>query len=168
MKLSVPARQKARRRHNLNLEIGSDFYPETDSDGDGLNAKSLDSISGEIVMTLIVRADLKMSKGKVAAQCLHATLCLYGKMANPIGAAYNPDMIKRWNQHLGQAKVILQVPDQEAMDIMFAQAMSMGINAYIVHDAGKTQIAAGSATVLGLGPAPKLDINQITLQLRLY
>ena len=33
---------------------------------------------------------------------------------------------------------------------------------YIVHDAGRTQIAAGSQTVLAIGPAPKSEIDQIT------
>ena len=62
----------------------------------------------------------------------------------------------------------LQVPNQEEMDLLFAKAMSLGVNAYIVHDAGRTQIAAGSATVLGLGPAPKLVMDQITGELKLY
>jgi hypothetical protein len=33
-----------------------------------------------------------------------------------------------------------------------AQACAAGINAHIVHDAGRTQVAAGSATVLAIGP----------------
>ena len=46
--------------------------------------------------------------------------------------------------------------------------MSIGVNAAIIHDAGRTQIAAGSATVLGLGPAPKAVLDQITGDLKLY
>ena len=52
--------------------------------------------------------------------------------------------------------------------MLFAQAMSIGVNAAIIHDAGRTQIAAGSATVLGLGPAPKAVLDQITGDLKLY
>lgn len=119
-------------------------------------------------MTLIVRQDLKMGKGKAAAQCSHATLALYKKITNPQSAAYNPEMVERWEYGNGQAKITLQVPNQEEMDLLFAQAVSLGINAYVVHDAGRTQIAAGSATVLGLGPAPKQVIDQITNELKLY
>ena len=119
-------------------------------------------------MTLVVRQDLKMGKGKAAAQCLHATLALYKKMTNTYSEAYNPEMINRWEYYSGQAKITLQVPNQEEMDMLFAQAISLGVNAYIVHDAGRTQIESGSATVLGLGPAPKLAMDQITKDLKLY
>jgi peptidyl-tRNA hydrolase len=48
-----------------------------------------------------------------------------------------------------------------------AQAMSLGICARIIHDAGRTQIASGSATVLGVGPAPKSMVDQVTKHLKL-
>lgn len=49
-----------------------------------------------------------------------------------------------------------------------AAAMSLSLTAKVVHDAGRTQVAAGSATVLGIGPAPKSLIDQITGSLKLY
>ena len=49
-----------------------------------------------------------------------------------------------------------------------AAAMSLFLTAKIVHDAGRTQIAAGSATVLGIGPGPKSVIDQVTGSLKLY
>lgn len=146
----------------------NEFEDDDDDDEIDIDSTALNDLPGEVRMTLIVRTDLKMGKGKAAAQCLHATLGLYEKITNPNCAAFNPTMVHRWKYQSGQAKITLQVPDQESMDIMFAQAMSMGINAHIVHDAGRTQIAAGSATVLGLGPAPRLAIDQITLELKLY
>jgi PTH2 family peptidyl-tRNA hydrolase len=39
---------------------------------------------------------------------------------------------------------------------------------YLVRDAGRTQIAAGSCTVLAIGPAPESIINQITGSLALF
>lgn len=48
-----------------------------------------------------------------------------------------------------------------------AQAMSMGVCAQVVRDAGRTQIAAGSATVLGVGPAPKGVVDAVTGGLKL-
>lgn len=141
----------------------SESEDEVEIDSTGLN-----SVPGECRMTLVVRQDLKMGKGKAAAQCLHATLALYKLMSNPASAAYNPELLRRWEHGNGQAKITLQVPNQDDMDMLFATAMSLGVNAYIVHDAGRTQIAAGSATVLGLGPAPKLVMDQITNELKLY
>lgn len=65
---------------------------------------------------------------------------------------YAPHLIRTWEK-LGQAKIALQAKGGEDELVMLqAQAMSLGVVAKIVHDAGRTQIAAGSATVLGIGP----------------
>lgn len=152
----------------VSTEDDSEYEDESEDEGIDIDSTPLNDIPGEVRMTLIVRHDLKMGKGKAAAQCLHATLALYQKITNPESDAYNPEMVDRWQYGNGQAKITLQVPDQEEMDVLFAQAISLGVNAYIVHDAGRTQIAAGSATVLGLGPAPKLVIDEITKDLKLY
>ncbi|ODQ65332.1 PTH2-domain-containing protein [Nadsonia fulvescens var. elongata DSM 6958] len=113
-------------------------------------------------MALIVRTDLGMEKGKAAAQCAHAALACYKATMK-----YDMDMLNRW-EHRGQAKITLKCRSQEEMDELFAKAISLGIVAKIIHDAGRTQIAAGSATVLGLGPAPKSVLDEITGKLKLY
>lgn len=38
----------------------------------------------------------------------------------------------------------------------------------IVRDAGHTQVASGSKTVIAIGPAPKSVLNEITGHLKLY
>ncbi|KAI5967756.1 hypothetical protein CANMA_002936 [Candida margitis] len=169
------AHQRQRYKSNLkrrdDVEEETDEYEtdeETEEEDLDINSLALNDIPGEVRMTLVVRQDLKMGKGKAAAQCSHATLSLYKKITNPNSEAYNPEMVKRWECGNGQAKITLQVPNQEEMDILYAQAISLGVNACIIHDAGRTQIAAGSATVLGLGPAPKKALDQITGELKLY
>ncbi|KAM9934079.1 hypothetical protein OXX80_006314 [Metschnikowia pulcherrima] len=162
----VPARESS---VETSSESGSESATESDSEFDiEIDSRPLNEIPGEVRMTLVVRQDLKMGKGKAAAQCSHATLALYKKMVSPSSQAYNPEMLERWEYGNGQAKITLQAPNMEEMDALFAHAMSLGVNAYIVHDAGRTQIAAGSATVLGLGPAPKAVLDQITGDLKLY
>ena len=64
-------------------------------------------------------------------------------------------------------KVALQVKSEEELEILQAQAVSLGLCARIIHDAGRTQIASGSATVLGIGPGPKSMIDQVTRHLKL-
>lgn len=67
-----------------------------------------------------------------------------------------PHLIHNWEK-LGQAKIALQAKGGEDELVMLqAQAMSLGVVAKIVHDAGLTQIVAGSATVLGIGPGESL------------
>jgi hypothetical protein len=48
-----------------------------------------------------------------------------------------------------------------------AAAAAAGLMCYQVLDAGRTQIAAGSATVLAIGPAPKSEVDKITGHLSL-
>ena len=48
-----------------------------------------------------------------------------------------------------------------------AQAMSLGLCARTIRDAGRTQIQAGSMTVLGVGPGPKSVVDQVTGELKL-
>ncbi|KAF2622563.1 peptidyl-tRNA hydrolase [Macroventuria anomochaeta] len=117
----------------------------------------------ECKMVLVVRTDLGMTKGKIGAQCGHATLACYKHF---LRHAPNSTILQRW-ERMGQAKVALQVKGEEELEILQAQAVSLGLVAHIVHDAGRTQIASGSATVLGIGPAPKGVIDQVTGHLKL-
>jgi PTH2 family peptidyl-tRNA hydrolase len=47
------------------------------------------------------------------------------------------------------------------------KARSLGITAEVIQDAGRTQIEAGSMTVLGVGPAPRSLVDQVTGGLKL-
>ncbi|MCJ1253416.1 hypothetical protein MMC24_001227 [Lignoscripta atroalba] len=104
-----------------------------------------------------------VGKGKIAAQCSHATLACYKHF---LTHAPNSPLLKRW-EVLGQAKVALQVKNEEELETLQAQAVSLGLCARIIHDAGRTQIASGSATVLGIGPGPKSVVDRVTGSLKL-
>lgn len=70
-----------------------------------------------------------------------------------------PHLVRTWENY-GQTKVAVQAKGGEDELVMLqAQAMSLGVVAKIVHDAGRTQIAAGSATVLGIGPGNYLLLS---------
>jgi peptidyl-tRNA hydrolase, PTH2 family len=74
--------------------------------------------------------------------------------------------LRQW-ERLGQAKVAVKVDSEEDMLMLQAQAVSLGLVAQVIHDAGRTQIASGSATVLGIGPAPKSEVDKVTSRLKL-
>ena len=152
-------------------DIGEEEEEEEEEDSEEeveIDSKALNEIPGEVKMVLVIRQDLQMTKGKIAAQCCHAALACYRLIAtDPTKESYNLPMTQRWLYN-GQAKITLKCPNKETMDLLFATAMSLGVNSYVVHDAGRTQIASGSATVLGLGPAPKALLDQITGDLKLY
>ncbi|KAF2093180.1 PTH2-domain-containing protein [Rhizodiscina lignyota] len=117
----------------------------------------------ECKLVLVVRTDLGMTKGKIAAQASHATLACYKHF---LRRDPQSEILKRWEKY-GQAKVALQVKSEEELELLQAQALSLGICAQIIHDAGRTQIASGSATVLGVGPAPKSMVDKVTGHLKL-
>lgn len=149
-------------------ESGEEDDEDDDEDEIEIDSICLNDIPGEVRMALVIRQDLGMTKGKIAAQCCHAALACFRLIGtDPSRASYNQEMTHRWLAR-GQAKITLKCPDKETMDELFAKAIALGVNSYVVHDAGRTQIAAGSATVLGLGPAPKAVLDQITGDLKLY
>jgi len=111
-------------------------------------------------LILIVRMDLKMGRGKIAAQCSHATLGAYLNTENS-------EETKRWLSK-GAAKVVVKCETEEEMDLIRDTARELGIPTHVVQDAGRTQVAAGSRTVLALGPAPKNLIDAVSGHLKLY
>ncbi|CAD7940566.1 unnamed protein product [Amoebophrya sp. A25] len=120
-------------------------------------------ISEELKMVLVVRQDLGMQKGKIAAQCGHAVLGAYQKaMSSEAGRG----RVRQW-ERFGQAKIALKCNTEEEMQNLERSAKKQGLCTYVVHDAGRTQIAAGSATVLAVGPAPASQVDQVTGGLKL-
>jgi len=103
-----------------------------------------------------------MTSGKTAAQCCHACLGAYKRAVRQ-----SPSAVKWW-QRTGQAKVAVKVPVQAELETLAAAAEAAGLCCYLVEDAGRTQIAPGSKTVLAIGPAPVHAFEGITGHLKLY
>ncbi|XWS42873.1 hypothetical protein CRYUN_Cryun16bG0051700 [Craigia yunnanensis] len=100
--------------------------------------EKLADILEDFKMVLVVRNDLKMGKGKIAAQCSHATLGLYKKLLHRA-----PKALDRWEM-CAQPKV--------------ERAKSLNLPTHITIDAGRTQIAPNSRTVMAiLGPIEMVD-----------
>jgi PTH2 family peptidyl-tRNA hydrolase len=121
-------------------------------------------------MVLVVRTDLGMSAGKMCAQCAHAAvdLCLEidrGRGRSPHIKTYQTWMYQWYSE--GCAKIALAAPNLQTIVDLEAKAKAAGLPCVIIRDAGRTQIAAGSQTVLGIGPAPNRFINPVTGKLSL-
>ena len=106
-------------------------------------------------MVLVVNMDLKMGKGKIAAQAAHAAC---GVLDEP-GARDDPVVIA-WQKY-GCAKVALKGKFED-MKRAAALADEAGLRTYTVCDAGRTQIPAGSETVCAIGPFDVEEIDKIT------
>ncbi|KAI1210590.1 PTH2-domain-containing protein [Annulohypoxylon truncatum] len=123
----------------------------------------------ECKLVLVVRTDLGMTKGKIAAQCSHATLACYKTLTK--AASRNPSspeakLLQRWERR-GQAKIAVQLKSEDELLELMGKARSLGITAEVIQDAGRTQIDPGSLTVLGVGPAPKSLVDRVTGGLKL-
>jgi PTH2 family peptidyl-tRNA hydrolase len=78
----------------------------------------------------------------------------------------NPKLVQHW-ERTGQAKIALKAKSEEQLIELEAIAKSLNLCARAIHDAGRTEVAAGTRTVLAIGPAPVPLVNQVTGNLRL-
>ena len=107
---------------------------------------------GEVTMALITRADLKLSIGKACAQAGHAAV-----EAALRANRQNPRMLERWRT-AGARKITLRTPDLDSLQRLFGEAQEAGLAAYMVRDAGHTEIPSGTVTFVGiLGPRRAVD-----------
>ena len=121
----------------------------------------------EVKMVLVVREDLKMTKGKIGAQSGHATLGTFKRVEKWAKESdYWKKVLGSW-QWNGQKKICLKVMSEIDLVDIQKKAKENSIPCYIVADAGLTQIKEGSLTVCGIGPAPTRMIDLITGQLKL-
>lgn len=103
-----------------------------------------------------VRRDLEMGKGKIAVQVGHASVT-----ASEETRRQRPDWWKAWFEE-GQCKVAVKVSSETDLDNLRREAEALGLVAAIIHDSGLTQVAPGTATCVGIGPAPAEIVDKIT------
>ena len=112
-------------------------------------------------MAIVVRDDLKLSKGKLSAQVAHAAVSCAIKSENNKNKYFS-----EWFSE-GQKKVVLKIDDLDSLLKVFNEAKSVGLTTELIKDAGLTEIPPGTITVLGIGPAPEDEIDKIVGNLKL-
>ncbi len=107
---------------------------------------------------ILVRQDLKLPKGKLAAQAAHAS----------VDAVLKSDskLVKVWREE-GMAKIVVKVKDEKELIKYFQFAKDNDVTASLITDAGRTVIAPGTKTCVGIGPDDEEKIDQITSELSL-
>jgi PTH2 family peptidyl-tRNA hydrolase len=110
----------------------------------------------EYKMVIVTRKDLYLSPGKLAAQVAHAAVaCVLSTKEN------NSKWFNKW-QNEGGKKAVVKVDSVDDFYPLREKAEGLNIAAFIIEDAGHTEIPVGTKTVLGLGPAPSNIIDQVT------
>lgn len=65
-------------------------------------------------------------------------------------------------------QVVVKIDDEASLMDLSALAREAGLTVSVIQDAGHTQVAPGSRTVVGIGPGPVDLIDQVTGHLKLY
>jgi len=110
---------------------------------------------------IVIRSDLQMGKGKIAAQGSHASLMAYEKVKSK-----NPEIASAWRSE-GQMKVVLKVGSEEELLEYYNKAKGAGIPCELVRDAGHTQIEPGTLTCFGAGPWKENELDVVFGKLKL-
>tara|TARA_B100000029_G_scaffold507830_1_gene593299 strand:+ start:1330 stop:1683 length:354 start_codon:yes stop_codon:yes gene_type:complete len=110
----------------------------------------------EYKLVVVVRTDLGISKGKIAAQVAHAAVncALKSKKSDSTN-------FRKWFDE-GQKKVVVKGENESTLRTLQQYARESGIVSSIVTDAGLTEIPSGTVTCLGIGPATETQIDSIT------
>lgn len=115
----------------------------------------------EYKQVIIFRSDLKMGKGKIAAQAGHAA----------VSAAEEAHKRHRtwWEAWMfeGQRKIAVKVKDEKELSELETAADELGLPHALIVDRGLTQVPEGTVTCLGIGPAPAEKIDRLTGKLQL-
>ena len=107
---------------------------------------------------IVVRSDLRLSKGKLAAQAAHASLDAYKKADPRVRAA--------WEQE-GAKKVVVRVDDEKMLLDAFNLAKELKLPCSLIKDAGRTELAPGTTTSAGVGPAPEAAVDRVTGKMKM-
>ncbi len=107
---------------------------------------------------IVVRTDLGMGKGKIAAQCAHASLQGFLKAGRKEREAW----LKQ-----GSEKIVVKASSEKELRELEKKARALKLPCALVRDAGFTQIAPGSLTALAIGPADEAKIDAVTSSLKL-
>ena len=111
---------------------------------------------------VLVRKDLNMSTGKIAAQVSHASVYpLLGLIFNTTNIL-SMDAFETWYDDSEMNTIVLAVNSEEELLELHRRAYKAGLPTYLVHDAGRTEVEPGTTTVCSIGPALSNDIDKIT------
>lgn len=127
---------------------------------------------------IAVRKDLKMRKGKLAAQVAHASMAvildmmskkimLHGKMEKWSLLMSEESEIFKW-LHGPFVKIVVGVESEEELMGLYVAAALANIPNALIQDAGRTEFhGKPTYTCIGIGPADPEEIDKITGHLKL-
>ena len=113
---------------------------------------------GEFKQVIVVNTGLNMSNGKTAAQVAHASVLSMLEAKEAFVAAWLDN---------SYPKIVLKVDSGSDLLSLKSKCQDAKIPFALVIDEGRTELSNGSITCLGIGPATKELIDEVTGKLRL-
>ena len=107
---------------------------------------------------ILVREDLKLPKGKLAAQSSHASVDATLKSDKKI--------VELWRKEGGK-KIVLKVKDEKELLKYKQLAEDFGLKTALITDAGHTVLEPGTITCLGIGPDEEEKIDKVSGKLKM-
>ncbi len=115
----------------------------------------------EYKQVIVLRNDLEMSRGKIAAQAGHAAVS-----AAEEARKRRPEWWRGWLEE-GQCKIAVKVDSEEELLELERKAKELQLPSALITDRGLTELPPDTKTCLGIGPAPSDKIDRVTGNLRL-
>jgi PTH2 family peptidyl-tRNA hydrolase len=134
------------------------------------------TVKYDVKQVLVVRKDLKMRMGKVAAQAAHASLKVlldrasFKRSGNGTSTItidnINEDMLVWLEESF--AKICVYVESEHELEEIYHKASRANLPCAMIVDAGNTEFhGVPTKTVVAVGPARCDDVNKITGHLKL-
>jgi len=102
---------------------------------------------------IVIRNDLKISKGKLIAQCCHAAISAVKKTTGR--------KFIIWDRS-GQKKVILKAKNLDELLKLKNKCRKLKITHALISDAGLTELKPGTITAMAIGPEKEAKMDKVT------
>jgi PTH2 family peptidyl-tRNA hydrolase len=109
-------------------------------------------------LVVVVRDDLKLSKGKACAQVGHAVLDCFMRQSDT-------RLTKEWLKEGGK-KVVLKCKDLKELHEVNQAAKNNRLVTAVIEDAGHTEVPTGTITCVGIGPDSEEKIDKVSGHLK--
>jgi len=110
---------------------------------------------------IVMRNDLKISRGKIAAQAGHAAVSAAEEARKRYSGWW-----KAWITE-GQCKIAVKAESEQELLELERKAKKSKLPTALIVDRGLTELPPDTITCLGIGPAPSAQVDAITGQLPL-
>ena len=102
---------------------------------------------------IVIRDDLKLSQGKLAAQSAHAS--------HAVARSVKKEIVKSWIAS-GEKKIILKAKNLDELRNLEEKCRKLKLPCALISDAGLTEVRKGTITALGIGPDDDKKIDKVT------